>query len=400
MIAEGITKDLLFIAFFIWLISTIVLSRVLPFLSACLVAFIKVCIPVIYFAKFSDGSWIHIDDQAYIEEGLKVLYQGCNPLLTFLRLDHGYEALLIQVGGRHIIYSWWNLLSFWLFSEDYFAPVFMNVGLTSIAAYFFVQILKLSDFPTRYQKWLCVFFILHWDIISWSSFTNLKEMMVMTFTIFNFWILLYAITKKSNKQFLWILLWGLSLYVFFWLRFYIPVLIIISIMVWILIGGYIKQFLLLAIPSAIVCIFFLSTDTNHVLSFLDFSNLIYGPIRSFLTPQPWNIEEAYSYITIASFLHWLFAIPAIIGGVLLWNQFPNIRLLLIYFIVTLALYAFFPGQQGPRHRVQISFVLVLAQYHFLWTFFHGKVTQRAKNDEPPSKYHYSQESNEHKTLPA
>ena len=371
---EGMTNDLLIIAFFVALVSSWVASRVVHWPRGILLAVIRVSVPLAYFAWFSNGTWMHQDDYGYMEQGLIALSAHHHPLL--MPFDGGYDVLVSESGGFHILYGWWNMLSFWLFSDHYYAPVFMNVGLTFVGGYFLSKILALSGFTEAYRRWFYMFYLIHWDIITWSSFTNLKEVLVQTLTLLSLWLFLYLIKQQGLKKILLIIIWIASLTVFFWLRFYVPLFILLAVGIWMLYERYLIM-LIFVLPVAALGLIILYPFISDYIQYLDFTFLIYGPVRTFLTPQPWNIQEEYGYLAIASIIHWVLAIPTLIGAFVLWKRYPSLRLLLIYSVTILALYSFFPAQQGPRHRVQVSPILALAQFFFLTTLWAPKLLRFA-----------------------
>src|SRR5439155_4300349 len=162
--------------------------RIIGLPTALLAAGLKVSVPLTYFAWSYDGSWNILDDLSYLEWGMHVLDYGFDPLTVFF-YPEGRLALFNVSGGPHIIYPWWNMLAIWLFGEHYFSPVLLNVGLTFLAGYFLDRIVHLIGFEKSYRQAFFLFFLFHWDIIAWSSFLNLKDTLVMTLTVLNFWLL-------------------------------------------------------------------------------------------------------------------------------------------------------------------------------------------------------------------
>jgi hypothetical protein len=60
-------------------------------------------------------------------------------------------------------------------------------------------------------------------------------------------------------------------------------------------------------------------------------------------------------------------IPTVVGCIMLWNEVPRARVLIVYLLVALVAYgAGLDELQGPRHRVQLIFIYAWAQFHFLW----------------------------------
>src|SRR5581483_1368055 len=108
-------------------------------------------------------------------------------LLLVINLSEGY----------HVLYTWWNLLAQHLFGQHYYSSVFLNVLSTFVSGFVFVRILRLLNFPTAYQRGALIFFLLHWDVLVWSSFVNLKDILVMTLTVGASYFLLVAWMQRS-----------------------------------------------------------------------------------------------------------------------------------------------------------------------------------------------------------
>ena len=87
--------------------------------------------------------------------------------------------------------------------------------------------------------------------------------------------------------------------------------------------------------------------------------------RFCLTPLPWKIEVNYTFLTIPSILHMAMFLPAVIGAIMLSRECPGARLYLIYLLGAIVFYSATEELQGPRQRVQVSFILAWAQFHFM-----------------------------------
>src|SRR5437667_2021113 len=179
MIAEGLTRDLLFAGAVIFVFSIFVSSRVLKLPWTILVAIMKVGLLLGYFAWADDGRWYLLDDVTYLENGLSLQDTGFSPFTIFFAPD-GRIALENVSGGNHFIYPWWNMLAIHFFGEHYYAPVFMNLGLTFFCGWIVCDMLNIIGFEKRYRELFLVFFLFLWDVLVWSSFFNVKHIFVMT----------------------------------------------------------------------------------------------------------------------------------------------------------------------------------------------------------------------------
>src|SRR6266566_1826856 len=149
--------------------------------AALAISCLKAAIPFVYFLEYFRRGWMRLDDVSYYGGGLTLLYKGNNPFLIFFTAD-GRAELFKLAGGQHVLYYWYNLLAAYLFGPLYASPVFLNVASTFISGAFLCKMVLASGFEERYARWLVVFFLLHWDLLSWSSFLNLKEPLVLMFT--------------------------------------------------------------------------------------------------------------------------------------------------------------------------------------------------------------------------
>jgi hypothetical protein len=277
--------------------------------------------------------------------------------------------LAVLVGGHHILYSWYNLLAQWLLGENYFSPVFMNVMLTFGTGFLLCRYAIGAGLSHRYAKGLYVFFLLHWELLSWTSLVNLKESLVLFMTVAT----IYVISRLAETRHV-VYLFPLSLLMlfFYWLRFYVPLLLILSIFIHqVMFSAGRRRIVLMAIFGALVWLYMLYVGSENILEsfrLLKLGNAVDGGFKVALTPRPWSIDPEYSFLTVPSLLHWLLFLPAIYGGIRLWLQVPRTRLLLIYCVVALLLYGAFEELQGPRHRLQLLFVYGWAQYHFFCAF--------------------------------
>ncbi|MEP0854542.1 hypothetical protein [Trichocoleus sp. DQ-U1] len=379
--AEGLTNDLLWAAFCMGLLSFWIASRQLSKITSFFVAAVKVLIPLLYFAFFYDGNWTFVDDIAYQFQGKKMLELGYNPI-TVLVNPEGLSNLMLLSGGRHILYGWWNILGQYLFGKYYYPPVFLNVFLTFISGYFLFCIAHLSGFSPKYAKGLLLFSLFHWEIVVWSSLVNLKDILIMTITI----VAIYLILRLSKQLNFYVLL-GLGgiFFIFFWIRFYIPIVIMIATVIWIslFLKGWRRYILLVlsAIGSIFVAFFLGLENTIYNFNRLDqnWITILLGVIRMALTPQPWSIEPAYTFLFFPSILHWILFVPAVWGVWMLWRRSREAKLLFIYLALALLLYGAFQDIQGPRQRLQLTPIIAWAQFHFLWVIFkiqHPRITLR------------------------
>lgn len=366
--AEGLTFNLFLAAFMVGILGFWIASRDLSYPVALFVSFVKVAIPFAYFAWFYDGTWTFLDDMGYLSQGIEMLRLGYTPV-TALTNPEGLQQLMSMSGGQHILYGWWNLLGQYLFGEHYYSAVFLNVALTFISGFFFVHILRELEFGKQYQHLFLVFFLLQWDVLVWSSFINLKDTLIMTLTIIS---LLLVVKISKNIRILDLAALALVFFIFLWIRLYIPFLILMTAGLWMLFQWHDKRKYLL-LPVAALTLYFLFQRYSSMLVFLQADTLLFGLFRFPLTPQPWSIENNYSFLLLPSIFHWILFVPMLFAGWILWRRSRLTRLILIYLIVVVFFYAIVPELQGPRQRFQLTFIIAWMQFHFLWIVARGAV---------------------------
>ncbi len=333
--------------------------------SALTLGVIKAAIPFVYFAYYYDGSWNLVDDVWYFKGGERMMSRFHNPLLS-LFTQAGRDQLIAIAGGTQILYVWWNQLALYLFGTFYSSPIFLNVATTFVSAALMFKIALASGCNEKYAKWLSIFFLLHWDILSWSSFVNLKDTLVLMLTLAAVHSgMRFVQTRKIRHA---VMLAG-AVFAFLWIRFYIPVLLLVCLAAWaaFVAKGY-KKILLMVIALAGVLIV-LPADAFESFQDLSRGEWIYGPIQMALSPQPWSIMPEYSFLLIPSICHWVFFFPGLVAGVSLFRRNPAFRFAAIYFVAIIFFYGLLPYVRGVRERFQISWVFVWMQFDFLWFSF-------------------------------
>jgi hypothetical protein len=367
-------NDLIGVTFFIGIFIFWIASRDLPVVLALLVAIFRVFIPFVYFAFFNDGSWNFLDDITYQFQGTTMLELGYNPISVLID-ESGLGHLMGLSLGKHILYGWWNVLAQYLFGKHYFSAVYLNIALTFLIGYYLVRIAQLCGFSKTYSTQLLLFYLVHWELVPWASMINLKDILIMFLTVVNF----FAILKIIEGKIQYLILLSIPIYCFYWLRFYIPFMILFATLIWIVLfmEGRNKYFLLVCVMFVVRMVMpSIQADLEEQGENISFSlmGLIVGPFRMLsLTPQPWSIQPEYTFLLISSILNWIFFVPALIGGWNLWSKSKNASLLLVYLILSLMFYANFPGQDGPRHRVQLMFIIIWIEFHCLHKFWYKNV---------------------------
>ncbi|MCC6953611.1 MAG: hypothetical protein IT290_05800 [Deltaproteobacteria bacterium] len=376
MIAEGLTIELLLAALAVAVFGTVLLSRRVTFPTALIVSSTKALIPLFHFAVFNDGTWLQQDDRVYFRHALEIKRSGYN-FFNELFAEPGGDTVGTLVGSEHTIYYWWNVFSFHIFGEFYHSPVFMNVILTFLGGVWLARLASRLGFASDYCNALMIFFLLHWDVIVWSSFINLKDVLVVTMTIASMNLLLELGNKVSVKAVMGLaVLFGM----FSMLRHYVPALLTCAFGAYMFVHarGALRG-VMLAVVAALV-LYFEPWETKYS-SYISTSVSPFGSIRFLLMPQFWHVEpEREGFIFVPSIFHWMMFLPMIYGGFRLWFVDSKVHLLFFYFALIVAFYTFVPELQGTRQRFQLVYFIAWMQFHALWLFVHA--TQSTKGAEP------------------
>ena len=354
--------DLLFPSLSIFVIGFFIVYKIIKdYKISFIVSFLKSAIFFIYFSYLFNGYYTFLDDIKYYK--LSQEYMNSFDLVDFLKNP---ESIMCFIGGKHVLYYLYNIIAFKLFGNFYFSPVALNIILTYIIAIYIYKILFLLDF--NYKNYFIIFYLLNWDILSWSEILNLKDFLVQFLTVFIIYHIIEFFEIKNYKNLLFILI---SLFLLHFIRFYLVYLVLFStILFYIYINK--KFFLEFIIQHKIVSILLvigISTIViigihNELLLFLSkLDNPIIGIIRFILTPLPFNIKEQYSFLLFASWIDFLL-FPFLIYGIYkflsLDSKYKNF--IFIYVSLIVIFYGCFSELQGVRHKIQILPFLFLFQF--------------------------------------
>jgi hypothetical protein len=355
----GLVPELYWAAAWVFAWGFWVCSRDLPMRFTVPVVAVKVAIPVIYFSIHPSGSIHLLDDLYYFNTALGMIQRGFDAF-ALLREPAAFYYYLQAMTGSHVGYHLWNLVAMALLGPHYFSPVLLNVGATFAAGWFFVRILRAAGFSGAYCRFALVFFLLHWDVLAWSSFLNMKDALAMTLTLGLLHEVIRAFQSPSLLRLPGILLFAAALV---FLRFYVPVVVFGAAWVHLVTAG---RFRLAAVIALILAVGLFARASMLAPAFaqIDPTGLLRLP-RFVVTPLPWNIQPGYEFLLLPSIFHLLLLVPALAVLPQLWRS-PAGRFVVLYLIAALLLYALVPVLQGVRQRFQVGFVFVWLQFHALW----------------------------------
>lgn len=355
--------------------SALILSRCCGWRSAILIGAIKSSIAVAYFALYYDGSWTIVDDVTYYRQGRLLLAAGFNPLSIFAD-STGFGMLLFLSNGTQFLYGWFNLLMQFLFGQHYWSAVLGNVILTCATAVILYRFARDVGASADYARTLALFFVVHWEVLAWSSFLNVKDLLVMFLTL----VLLRALTSLT-RAFTWTnlavgLLAGALLFI---TRFYVPFIAGAALGLYYFArrGGLTARSAILGMALAAL-LFYVGRaipDFRSLMS-LNPADLAFGWLRTLLSPQPWSIQRGYGFLEVPSTLHLLMIGFAAYGAYLLYRETEQLRLTFFYAALLLLAVAAYPELQGPRHRIQILFLIAWCQFQGILAFARVLVHRR------------------------
>lgn len=360
MYSSGFNTHLAIAGLMIWMAGIVILRKPLGTIMATCVTALRIVPVVIFFSFYFDGQWGILDDVTYYHQGRQLIEMGIHPFSVLF--DEGARDKVHELaGGPHILYLLWNALAQRLFGDYYWSAVFLNIFATFLAARCLIGTAGLADKGREYQRNLGIFSLLHWDIVSWSSILNVKDILVLLLTVaalFSF-LKLYSRVSLAN-----LFLFLGCLLPIFWLRYYLLPLLLISAAIWVLLlERSWWRFLLTGIIAAIFV-----TVVPHAFEvsweYIYGGEIALGVVRYLLTPQPWSVAQDYSFLLPSSILHWLFFPAFVLGGVFLWRSSTRARLAIVYVLILTFFYSFVPELSGPRHRVQIVPFITWMQFEF------------------------------------
>jgi hypothetical protein len=262
----------------------------------------------------------------------------------------------------------------YLFGEHYYAAIFLNVLLTFVTGSLIARIARLLGFSRNYQIGLQMFYLLHWDIITWGSFVNLKDCLVQMLTVAG----MYCVVRFCLLRDWWSVIgFAVILQLFYWIRFYLPVLILVSTVIWTLWQWRDPRKYLL-VPIICAATYFAVPTIGDAGDGIEARNFVYGFCVILISPYPWQqIREDFWVLGVASGFHLVFLLPSAYGAWQLWQTSRMFRLFIIYLMVVLSFYAIVEDLRGSRQRFQLSFIFAWLQFQFLWSLMPTRAVRAA-----------------------
>lgn len=360
-----LSPELLFQFILLYIVIFLILFRHFNLLETILISVVKSVFFLLYFSGILDF-WTHLDDVTYYIDGQKILNRLCHSgcLLTTDIFEYAFSLS----GGRHILYSLYNATAQYILGPFYSSAVFFNIVLSVLSGVLIKYIFTLCGYSRQYSKLLAIFYMLHVDVFVWSGMINIKGTFVIFLTLLSFYIVFLFI---KNGGYRYIVAFIVVTFLLSLLRFYIPALIIASVVFYFISTNFRFKYFVLLTTILVVVSLYLWPYVN--LSIIEPATILTGIFRFLLTPQPWSIEPTYKYLFIPSITNLILFFPMVLGLMLILRDKGYIRILVIYFLICVALYSMIPELQGPRHRYQLIPFIALFQFNFLYYLLKRKV---------------------------
>lgn len=128
--------------------------------------------------------------------------------------------------GHHILYYLSNQLSFQLFGLNPFSPLILNLIYSLIGFHLLSR--SLSDLKLTPYRFSFSFFLLSPELLCWTGFYNLKESLL--FCLLSLLIFTTSRLYLGRSTSLWLISSILALSLLFFMRFYIPILLLLSLL--------------------------------------------------------------------------------------------------------------------------------------------------------------------------
>lgn len=348
--------------------------------AAIILVAIKFGVAGCYFSLYPQLLWHLKDDLNYFHQAHRLLLRGIDPASALLSTA-GWEQLHTASRGGHYGFYWFNMLTQAVFGPYYFAPVLCNITATFVSACFLARIVSHTSCSRRYLHALYGYYLLHWDLLTWTSFLNLKLGVILAFVT----AALYCVVELQQRFRLgFLIVLVLCSLVLFRLRLYLPIFVLASWAIWNLWRMRSVKHLVLMGIAAVLAAYLLPGKVGYFLQHVDPNRLTMGLVHTLLSPRPWAYSPEYGFVAVSSWLNFLSLPFSLVGCFLLVRRYRVAVPLVIYAVAVIALCAVVEDFAGPRHRVQTVFILAWAQFECLWQLVHETMSRRATCASPGS----------------
>jgi hypothetical protein len=385
--ASGFTLNIALVALSAWVLGLLIGRTYLATSTVYLLITIKIALPLSYFAIFADGNWYTGgDDWGYVLRAIDLYLKDVDPVRIWFVAEGQH---LFQYPNGALV-KWYNFTLFYLFGPSYYAGVIFAPVLSMISGGIIFALLNSTGRSRRYAEWGAIFFLLHWETITWTSFLNLKEPLITVLLI----AFVYGLVLLAKRPVSSLIVITIATIVLQKARFYLPFVLFSGYMS--AIATYLPSMYsqkrmvsgLILTAGALLGLMFFDVisiaQIRYAFSVADFSNWGFGLAKAVLSPLPWNISEPAGYLLVSATLHMVFLPITAIGGFLLWRAGLSGRIVVLIYIVGLIAYAAQPMVNSPRHRSPFLAMEILMQFEFFYWMFTGGLRTwlcRSKNKQ-------------------
>lgn len=297
------------------------------------------------------------DDVGYYETAFNLLNSGQNSLSLLFR-NIFFERTF---SGTQYLYHLFNLLSMEVLGPYPHSPVAMNICATFLLGFLCARCLRILGFSLLHAHLFFFFLVFHWDFLPWSSFFNMKDVLIATFM--SGFLLMFTKIGLKIDRYRSVLVFIPMLLLFSHLRQYAAILVVfgflLSLLVYAILTAEWPAKVLLISLSAMLGISFVAFGEFIAPGILNelktqVQNPAYGIVRFILTPMPWKVDDAHRPFLFASIMHWL-SMPVLLLGVVVSYQrqrFFTIMALTILGVFCLV-HGTLPVILGPRQRLSL-----------------------------------------------
>jgi hypothetical protein len=351
---------------FSYLFGKLIFKSVVTALS---VAMIKSLVYLIFFLFFfNNHNFNFIDSLTYLDNSI-FFFEN----YSFLEMLLEPRKIIIPKSGAHTFYYYWSYISFFLFGPYIHSPITLNILSTFLGSYYLYKISKeFLNLSIKNSTLLAVIYCLHWEIVPWSSFFNLRDILIQV-TIISIIYYTLKFTNQINLKNLIMLF--LALFILRYLRTHMAYLFILNLGVIFFCATFFfkkniqKIIISFTLSIVLVLIIFLYGHEIFLKLYESWSinfNFNYGIkiLRLFLSPLPIprTIYQGYGFLTFASIIN-LLTFPLLILGIFysfrIKKNILNSFILLFTFFLMIIVIGSYENIQGPRQRLMMTPLILI-----------------------------------------
>ena len=313
-----------------------------------------------FFFFFNKTNFNEIDSLTYIE-GTKALIDSVISLDDFVNFNN-FRAH----GGGHYFYYIYSFLLAKIFGSYIFVPIAFNVLSTYFGGYLILKILsKYYKINNELCKLLTVIFLLHWENIFWSSFFNLRDILIQTVILLSTYNFIKFIEDSKNVIINFCILL-ITFSILFILRVHIAIgLYALFIILYFFIKEISAKKILGILLMSVMSFFYINELVDITMQWFDIFDFSYGLnfVKFFLSPIPFtHLYNGYGFLIFSMPIN-LILFPFIILGIIRlfkMNKIVTVVLVFVFFFIS-TIISGYENVQGPRQRLMVIPFLYIFQ---------------------------------------